>query len=195
MGPMRRARRAGPPARTIRNAGPGPTPGRATPAVALAERLLGKGYRLSIYDEDIHPERLLGANRAFIDQHLPHLGELLSESLDATLAASDVIVVTKLWPDVEGLAARLRDDQVLVDLVGLDAVDAPAHERRGPAREQHADDGGRGEAQREHPDAAEPVGVGPGCPSAAFDEIEVDLVAVEGPDDVDRRFGRDARGQ
>ena len=76
---------------------------------------------MSIYDEDIHPERLRGANRAFIEQHLPHLGQLLSESLDATLAASDLIVLTKVWPDVENLAARLRDDQVLVDLVGLPA--------------------------------------------------------------------------
>ena len=94
---------------------------RESPAVGLAERLLGKGYRLSIYDEDIHPDRLRGANRAFIDEHLPHLRDLLSESLDATLAASDVIVLTKIWPDVENLAARLRDDQVLVDLVGLPA--------------------------------------------------------------------------
>jgi GDP-mannose 6-dehydrogenase len=94
---------------------------RESPAVALAERLIGKGYRISIYDEDIHPERLRGANRAFIEAHLPHLVELLSESLDATLAASEVIVLTKLWPDVENLAARLRDDQVLVDLVGLPA--------------------------------------------------------------------------
>ena len=92
---------------------------RESPAVALAERLLGKGYRMSIYDEDIHPERLRGGNRAFIDEHLPHLGQLLSRSLDETLAASDVIVLTKLWPDVEDLAARLGDDQVLVDLVGL----------------------------------------------------------------------------
>ena len=94
---------------------------RESPAVALAERLIGKGYRLSIYDEDIHPERLRGANRAFIEAHLPHLVELLSESLDSTLAASEVIVLTKLWPDVENLAARLRGDQVLVDLVGLPA--------------------------------------------------------------------------
>ena len=94
---------------------------RESPAVGLAERLLGKGYGLSIYDEDIHPDRLRGANRAFIDEHLPHLRDLLSESLDATLAASDVIVLTKIWPDVENLATRLRDDQVLVDLVGLPA--------------------------------------------------------------------------
>jgi GDP-mannose 6-dehydrogenase len=92
---------------------------RESPAVGLAERLLGKGYRLSIYDEDIQPDRLRGANRAFIERHLPHLRDLLSESLDATLAASDVIVLTKLWPDVADLATRLRDDQLLVDLVGL----------------------------------------------------------------------------
>ena len=89
---------------------------RESPAVGLAERLLGKGYRLSIYDEDIHPDRLRGANRAFIDEHLPHLRDLLSESLDATLAASDVIVLTKIWPDVGEPGDRLRDDQVLVDL-------------------------------------------------------------------------------
>ena len=47
---------------------------RESPAVGLAERLLGKGYALSIYDEDIHPERLRGANRAFIEQHLPASG-------------------------------------------------------------------------------------------------------------------------
>lgn len=105
---------------------------RESPAVALAERLLGKGYRLSIYDEDIHPERLRGANRAFIDRHLPHLGELLSESLDATLAASDVIVLTKVWPDVADLADRLRDDQALVDLVGLpDGPERLAHRYAG----------------------------------------------------------------
>jgi len=95
---------------------------RESPAVALAERLLGKGYRLSIYDEDIHPERLRGANRAFIEAHLPHLADLLSESLDATLAASDVVVVTKRWPQVDDLPERLRDDQALVDLVGLPAA-------------------------------------------------------------------------
>ena len=98
---------------------------RESPAVALAERLLGRGYRLSIYDEDIHPDRIRGANRAFIDEHLPHLGDLLSESLDATLAGSDVLVVTKHTPEVDRIADRLRDDQVLIDLVGL-SVDAGA---------------------------------------------------------------------
>lgn len=94
---------------------------RESPAVALAERLLGKGYRLSIHDEDIQPERLRGANQAFITQHLPHLREVLSESLDATLAASEVVVVTKIWPRVADIADRLRADQHLIDLAGLSA--------------------------------------------------------------------------
>jgi GDP-mannose 6-dehydrogenase len=97
---------------------------RESPAVGLAERLLGKGYSLSIYDEDIHPERLRGANRAFIDEHLPHLGELLSTSIEATVAASDVIVVTKRWPELDSLSTWLRDEQVVVDLVGLPTMDA-----------------------------------------------------------------------
>jgi GDP-mannose 6-dehydrogenase len=92
---------------------------RESPAVALAERLLGRGYELSIFDEDVRPDTLRGTNRAFIDEHLPHLGRLLSESLDATLAASDVVVITKLWPAIESLPERLRPDQAVVDLAGV----------------------------------------------------------------------------
>jgi GDP-mannose 6-dehydrogenase len=92
---------------------------RESPAVALAERLLGRGYELSIYDEDVRPDTLRGTNRAFIDAHLPHLGRLLSESLDATLAASELVVITKVWPAIESLPQRLRPDQAVVDLAGV----------------------------------------------------------------------------
>ena len=92
---------------------------RESPAVALAEALLAKGYNLSIYDEDIQPEILRGANRAFIDSHLPHLGRLLSESLDSSLAAAGTVVITKLWPAIADLPDRLREDQAVVDLVGV----------------------------------------------------------------------------
>lgn len=92
---------------------------RESPAVALAERLLGRGYELSIFDEDVRPDALRGSNRAFIDEHLPHLGRLLSESLDATLAASEVVVITKVWPAIERLAGSLRPGQAVIDLTGV----------------------------------------------------------------------------
>jgi len=102
---------------------------RESPAVALAERLVGKGYRLAIYDPDVHPELLRGANRAFIDEHLPHLAELLCASLENALAGAETVVVTKRWPELEGLAAQLHDGQSVVDLVGLDPAEALGPER------------------------------------------------------------------
>jgi GDP-mannose 6-dehydrogenase len=92
---------------------------RESPAVALAEELLRRGHRLSIYDEDVRPETLRGANRAFIDRHLPHLGALLSESLEATLDTSKVVVVTKIWPAIADLPSMLGPHQTVIDLVGV----------------------------------------------------------------------------
>ena len=91
---------------------------RDSPAVALAERLLGRGYALTIYDEDVQPASLRGANRAFIDEHLPHLARLLSDSLDAALKA-DVIVITKSWPGLERLPELLGPNQTVIDLAGM----------------------------------------------------------------------------
>jgi GDP-mannose 6-dehydrogenase len=92
---------------------------RESPAVALAEKLLDKGYRLSIYDEDVRPNSLRGANRVFIERHLPRLAQFLSESLDATLAAGRTVVITKSWPAIADLPAHLRRDHVVVDLCGV----------------------------------------------------------------------------
>ena len=64
------------------------------------------------------PALLRGANRAFIEQHLPHLLELLRGSLDEALAEADTVIVTKRWPGLEDLAQRLRPQQRVVDLVG-----------------------------------------------------------------------------
>ena len=102
---------------------------RESPAVALAERLLGRGYRLAIYDPDVDPALLRGANRAFIERHLPHLVELLHSSLADALSGADTVVVTKTWPALEELAGMLKERQCVVDLVGL-----PALEQRHPER-------------------------------------------------------------
>ena len=67
---------------------------RESPAVALVETLLGKGYAISIFDEELQLSRLVGANRQFLEQELPHVGSLLAPSMDAVVSQSQVIVVT-----------------------------------------------------------------------------------------------------
>src|SRR5262249_57426455 len=72
---------------------PGTDDLRESPLVELAERLLGKGYDLRIYDANVTMSRLMGANREFIDGRLPHLGELLGSSIDEVLAHAEVCVI------------------------------------------------------------------------------------------------------
>lgn len=91
---------------------------RESPLVSLAELLIGKGYELRIYDPEVHLARLLGANKSFIEQHLPHIGQMLHAELDSVVADSEVIVLGSSSPAViEALSARLKPGQQVIDLV------------------------------------------------------------------------------
>jgi GDP-mannose 6-dehydrogenase len=90
---------------------------RESPLVALAERLLGKGRELRIYDPEVHLARLLGANKTFIERHLPHVEQLLHPELEAVVRDSEVIVLgSNDQRVVRELAQRLRQDQQVLDL-------------------------------------------------------------------------------
>jgi GDP-mannose 6-dehydrogenase len=97
---------------------PGTDDLRESPLVELAERLVGKGYRLRIYDANVQLSRLMGANREYIEGRLPHLGELLCGSVDDVLEHAEVCVVGCQDPAV--LAALDRaGDRTIIDLVRL----------------------------------------------------------------------------
>ena len=55
---------------------------RESPNVELAERLIGKGFDVRIYDPIINPDRLVGANRRYVEGKLPHLNRLLARSAE-----------------------------------------------------------------------------------------------------------------
>lgn len=97
---------------------PGTDDLRESPLVELAERLLGKGYDLRIYDANVTMSRLIGANREYIEQRLPHLGDLLSSSVDEVLEHAEVCLVGCKDPDVLE-ALPHGGDQVIIDLVRI----------------------------------------------------------------------------
>ena len=96
---------------------------RESPQVALVERLIGKGYNLSIYDRNVHLARLVGANRAFIEQVIPHIGDLLSDDLAATVGHGELIVIGNPAPEFKALATLMRPDQRVLDLVRIPGLE------------------------------------------------------------------------
>ncbi|GAB3690183.1 nucleotide sugar dehydrogenase [Actinocorallia lasiicapitis] len=102
---------------------PGTDDLRESPLVELAERLLGKGYDLRIYDTNVTLSRLMGANRDYMRSRLPHLGDLLSNDAGEVLEHAEVCVVGCQDPAVLDVLAR-AGDRTIVDLVRLpDAAD------------------------------------------------------------------------
>ncbi|MBK1784117.1 nucleotide sugar dehydrogenase [Prauserella cavernicola] len=101
---------------------PGTDDLRESPLVELAERLLGKGYDLKIYDANVSLSRLLGANREYIESRLPHLGQLLAASVDEVLEHAEVYLVGST--DAAVVAALPHDERhVLIDLVRVPDAD------------------------------------------------------------------------
>jgi GDP-mannose 6-dehydrogenase len=93
---------------------------RESPLVSLAEQLIGKGLQLSIYDPEVHLSSLLGANRRYIESHLPHIGSLMVAEIEKVIAGSEVLVVGLSGSAVaESLARLCRPDQLMLDLVNL----------------------------------------------------------------------------
>jgi len=93
---------------------------RESPLVTLAEYFYGKGLELLVYDPEVQLSNLLGANRRYIERHVPHLGQLMRDSLDAVIDGSEVLVIGLDDATVHAaLEARIRPEQTVVDLVNL----------------------------------------------------------------------------
>jgi len=99
---------------------PGTDDLRESPIVQLVEILNGKGLKVRIYDNNVSLSRLIGGNKAFIEQVLPHISAMMSDSMEEVVQSSDVIVVGHdLQDGGEQLANLLKPDQLLIDLVKI----------------------------------------------------------------------------
>ncbi len=100
---------------------------RESPMVQVAKTLIGEGCSLKIWDRNVVIGRLIGSNRSFIEQTIPHIGRLLTEDMDEVLADQEVIVIGSKAIDRPALLAKLRPDQVLIDLVNVDRMTLNLH--------------------------------------------------------------------
>jgi GDP-mannose 6-dehydrogenase len=90
---------------------------RESPLIEVIERLIGKGYDLRIYDKNVNIASLVGANRDFILNHIPHISKLMVGDICAVLNHAQTVVIGNKDPDFTTVPDRLREGQFLVDFV------------------------------------------------------------------------------
>jgi GDP-mannose 6-dehydrogenase len=92
---------------------------RESPMVEVVECLLGKGYEIRIFDPSVSAPSLVGANRNYILDRIPHISRLLVRTPDELVAHADVVVVGNADAAYRKVIESLSDDQVVVDFVRL----------------------------------------------------------------------------
>lgn len=94
---------------------------RESPVIDLIERLLGKGHDIRIYDRNVNIASLVGTNRDFILNRIPHISRLMVKDIDAVLEHAQTVVIGNKDPEFKSIPAKLRHDQQLIDLVRISA--------------------------------------------------------------------------
>jgi GDP-mannose 6-dehydrogenase len=92
---------------------------RESPIVNLIENLIGKGYSVSVYDEEVSLARIHGANKRYIQQSIPHISSLLKDRIEEVLINSEVLVVAKKGKRFEESVSGLNHGSVVIDLVRI----------------------------------------------------------------------------
>jgi GDP-mannose 6-dehydrogenase len=109
---------------------PGTDDLRESAMLELAERLIGKGYELAIHDEYVNLDRLIGANREYVETMYPHMAPLLSDNLEVVLKNADLIIVAQANPAYARLCDLVTSQPVL-DLSGIARPAVPSSSYRG----------------------------------------------------------------
>jgi GDP-mannose 6-dehydrogenase len=93
---------------------------RESPVVELVERLIGKGYQVSVYDKNVSLANLQGANRAYIEKEIPHIASLMCDSIEGVMAASEVVVIGNGALEFRQALDQVRPEQTILDLVRIE---------------------------------------------------------------------------
>jgi GDP-mannose 6-dehydrogenase len=90
---------------------------RESPMVELAERLLGKGYDLRVYDRNVSLAAMHGANRDYILNKIPHISRLMVASIDEVLAHAQTIVIGNAAAEFAEVPQSIGAHQTVIDFV------------------------------------------------------------------------------
>src|SRR5437870_10698962 len=95
---------------------PGTDDLRESPTVALVEALIGKGCEVKVLDRNVSLARLIGANRRYIEEEIPHIASLMCEDLKTLLDHADVLVIGNTGEEAALAVAAARPHHIVIDL-------------------------------------------------------------------------------
>jgi GDP-mannose 6-dehydrogenase len=104
---------------------------RESPQVTLVERLLGKGCEVRVFDENVRLSSLVGSNRTYILEHIPHIGRLLVDDLDALIGESEIIIIANRDESFFEAVRHISKEKIVVDLVRIPDADNTPHQYEG----------------------------------------------------------------
>jgi GDP-mannose 6-dehydrogenase len=95
---------------------PGTDDLRESPLVTLVETLLGKGCDVRVLDPSVSLARLVGANRRYIEEEIPHIASLMCEDVAALLRHAEVVVIGNGSREAAAARDGAAPGQIVVDL-------------------------------------------------------------------------------
>jgi GDP-mannose 6-dehydrogenase len=98
---------------------------RDSPIIDVIERLLGKGFQLSIFDPHVHISQLTGANRDYILKRIPFISRFITDSLQHTVSTSDLLVIVNKSAEADETTLA-GSGKLVYDLAGLRPANAPS---------------------------------------------------------------------
>ena len=97
---------------------PGTDDLRESPFVALAERLIGKGYPLKIVDPFVDASRLMGKNKEFIEREIPHFVDLMARDAEDAVDEAEIVIYGHSSSVDKGAIIERGVGKILIDLSG-----------------------------------------------------------------------------
>jgi GDP-mannose 6-dehydrogenase len=95
---------------------------RESPMVTLVEQLIGKGYRVRIFDKYVSLARLIGSNKEYIKREVPHIAKLMCKSVEDVVKNSDIVLIGNQAEEHEEVVGRLCNGHKVIDLSGLESA-------------------------------------------------------------------------
>ena len=97
---------------------------RNSPILEVAEHFLSKGCLINIYDSNVSISKLIGDNKKYIDHHIPHLSNLISNKLEQVIEESEIIVISQKIVGIVNLIKKYPD-KIFIDLVRVTSKTYP----------------------------------------------------------------------